>query len=69
MIFVNDILSSNLIMLLLFIQEERCLSKKGFAIIAIFPSVRHPVIRTHFWLNPKYCSGFIFQQYVDHILT
>ena len=34
--------------------------------IVIFLSVRHPVLRTHFLLNPKYCSGFIFQQYVDH---
>ena len=36
------------------------------ALIAIFLSFRHPVLRTHFLLN---CSGFIFQQYVDHMLT
>ena len=45
------------------------LIKKGFIIIAIFLSVRDPVLRTQFLLNPKYCSGFIFQQHVDHILT
>lgn len=36
--------------------------------IAIFLSFRHPVLRNHFVLNHKYCSGCIFQQYVD-ILT
>ena len=35
------------------------LIKKGFIIIANFFSVRHPVLRTHFLLNPMYCSGFI----------
>ena len=38
----------------------KVLMKKGFISIAIFISVRHPLLRTHFLLNPKYCSGFIF---------
>ena len=32
------------------------LIKQGLIIIAIFLSVRHPVLRTHFLLNPKYCA-------------
>ena len=36
------------------------LIKKGLIITAIFLLVRHPVLRTHFLLNPKYCAGFTY---------
>ena len=44
----------------------KVLIRKALIMIAIFLSFRHPVLRTHFLLN---CSGFIFQQYVDRMLT
>ena len=36
--------------------------------IAIFLSFRHPVLRNHFVLNHKYCSGCIFQQYIAQLV-
>ena len=60
MISVNGIVSSNLIMLFIY-PGAKVLIKKGFIIIAIFLSVRYPVLRTQFLVNPKYCSGFTLQ--------
>ena len=44
--------------------------RKDLIVIAVFLSFTFPVLRTHFFLlSAKYCSGFIFQQHVNHILT